>query len=179
MNMKHITVLLALAFLILSGCKQMKKDEVPSDPGMEPLQSWSEEEKDRFNSNCVGFLEGEGVADAEKYCDCLLQSSMEEYPDVEEAMELEQTEIVTLFEQSKCIDELLLVKIEHPWTEEAEGLFLEHCQEGKRQQGLTGEDAKKYCDCALAEVRVLIPNPHHVISLTEEELEQVLNKCQQ
>ncbi len=134
---------MALAFLILSGCKQGKKDEAPAGSGMEAGQAWSEEDKDRFSSNCVGFLEGEGVAQAEKYCDCLLQSSMEEYPDVQEAIELEQTEIVTLFEQSKCIDELLLVKIEHPWTEEAEGLFLEHCQEGKRQQGMTGEDAKK------------------------------------
>jgi hypothetical protein len=177
--MKHITVLLALAFLILSGCKQKKKDEAPSDSDMVTLQAWSEEDKNRFNSNCVGFLEGEGVTDADKYCDCLLQSSMEEYPDVQEAMELEQKEIVTLFEQSKCIDELLLVKIEHPWTEEAEALFLEHCQEGKQQQGMSEVDAEKYCKCALAEVRVLIPNPHHVISLTEEELTQIFNKCQQ
>ena len=177
--MKHITILLALAFLILSGCKQGKKDEAPSGYGAESLQTWSEEGKNRFNSNCVGFLEREGVADAEKYCDCLLQSSMEEYPDIQEAMELEQTEIVTLFEQSRCIDELLLVKIEDPWTGEAEDLFLEHCQEGKRQQGMSEEDAQKYCDCALDEVRLLIPNPHHVISLTEEELAQIFNKCQQ
>ncbi len=169
---------MTFTFLLIVGCKQTKKDEIPSDTGMEALQTWSEEDRIRFNSNCVGFLESEGVTDAEKYCECLLQSSMEKYPEVQEAMEMEQTEIVTLFEQSKCIDELLLVKIEHPWTEEAEALFLEHCQEGKQQQGISDVDAEKYCNCALAEVRVLIPNPHHVISLTEEELTQIFNKCQ-
>ena len=178
MNMKPTVVLLAFAFLMIVGCKQTKKDEKSSDASMEALQTWSEEDRIRFNSSCVGFLEGEGVTDAEKYCDCLLQSSMEKYPDVQEAMELEQTEIVTLFEQSKCVDELLLVKIEHRWMEEAEALFMEHCQEGKQQQGMSDEEAEKYCNCALAEVRVLIPNPHHVISLTEEELAQIFNRCQ-
>jgi hypothetical protein len=146
---------------------------------MVTLPAWSEEDKNRFNSNCVEFREAEGVTDAEKYCDCLLQSSMEKYPEVQEAMELEQTAIVTLFEQSKCIDELLLVKIEHPWTEETEALFLEHCKEGRSKQGMSEVNAEKYCNCALAEVRVLIPNPHHVISLTEEELAHVFNKCKQ
>ena len=169
---------MVFAFLVLTGCKQTKKDEKPSDTSMEALQTWSEEDRIQFNSNCLGFLEREGVADAGKYCDCLLESSMKNYPDVQEAMELEQTEIVTLFEQSKCVDELLLVKIEHPWTEEAEALFLEHCQEGKQQQGMSEMDAAKYCNCALAEVRVLIPNPQHVISLTEEELTQIFNKCE-
>lgn len=178
MIMKPTALLMTFTFLLIVGCKQTKKDKIPSDTGMEALQTWSEEDRIRFNSNCVGFLESEGVTDAEKYCECLLQSSMEKYPEVQEAMEMEQTEIVTLFEQSKCIDELLLVKIEHPWTEEAEALFLEHCQEGKQQQGISDVDAEKYCNCALAEVRVLIPNPHHVISLTEEELTQIFNKCQ-
>ncbi|MGB5315059.1 MAG: hypothetical protein WBN56_03595 [Robiginitalea sp.] len=177
--MKAIVVLMVFAFLLAGGCKQSKKEEKTSDTSMEALQTWSEEERIQFNSNCLGFLEREGVADAGKYCDCLLESSMENYPDVQEAMELEQTEIVTLFEQSKCVDELLLVKIEHPWTEEAEALFLEHCQEGKQQQGMSALDAEEYCNCALAEVRVLIPNPHHVISLTEEELAQIFSKCQQ
>ena len=161
------------------GCKQTKNDQSSSDTNTEVSQTWSKEDRIIFNTNCVGFLEGEGIKEATKYCDCLLQSSIEKYPDAQEAMELEQREIVTLFEQSKCIDELLLVKIEHPWTEEAEALFLQHCKEGKLKQGMSDEDAKKYCDCALTEVRVLIPNPHHVISLTEEELAHIFNKCEQ
>lgn len=177
--MRSTTVLLACAFLIVLGCKEEKKNETPSVSAVEALPEWSDEDRTRFNSNCVGFLGAEGVADSEKYCDCLLESSMAKYPDVELAMELEQTEIVSLFEQSECIDELLLVKIEHPWTEEAEELFKKHCKEGKMQQGSSDDDAEKYCDCALAEVRELIPNPHHVISLTEEELLQVFSKCQQ
>ena len=179
MSMKPTVVLIAFTLLIVAGCKQTKKDEKPSDSGMEALQTWSDEDKNRFNSNCIGFLEGEGVTDAEKYCNCLLKSSIEKYPDVQKALELEQTEIVSLFEESKCIDELLLVKIEHPWTEEAEVLFLEHCQEGKKSQGISDEDAEMYCNCALDEVRTIIPNPQHVISLTEEELAQIFNKCQQ
>ncbi|MDM9630474.1 hypothetical protein [Robiginitalea aurantiaca] len=177
--MKPTALLTAFAFLILCGCKQEKNNETPSVTAAAALQGWTEEDRARFNSNCAGFLEAEGVEDSGKYCDCLLKSSMEKYPDVGSAMELEQTEIVSLFEQSECIDELLLVKIEHPWTEEAEELFKKHCKEGKMQQGISDDDAEKYCDCALAEVRELIPNPHHVISLTEEELLQIFNKCQQ
>ena len=176
--MRSTVVLMALAFLSIAGCKQ-KKDKEVADTYTEVSQAWSSNDRARFNKNCVGFLTNEGVTEATKYCDCLLQSSMEKYPDVAEALELEQTEIVALFEQSQCIDELLLVKIEHPWTDEAESLFLESCQEGRRQQGMKDEDAEKYCDCALSEVRVLIPNPHHVISLTEEELSQIFEKCQQ
>jgi hypothetical protein len=141
--------------------------------------TWLEKDQMAFKSNCEGFLLREGVVDVETYCNCLLKSSMETYPDVEEAMELEQTEIVQMFEASDCIDELLLLKIEDPWTKETEALFLEHCQKGRIGQGDGETSAEAYCKCALDEVRQLIPNPQHVISLTQEELAQIFNKCQQ
>ena len=176
--MNRIIVLLVFAFLISSGCKQKKKDETTSTSGVESVQVWPEEEKNRFLSNCVGFLEREGIATAETYCDCLLESSMEKYPDIEEAMELEQTEIVTLFEQSNCLDDYLMVKIENPWTEEVSAVFLEHCQKSKTESGSNEDDALKYCSCALEKIKELIPQPQHLIQLTPEEWESIVKDCQ-
>ena len=144
---------------------------------MKPEISWSEKNKGEFESNCVRILEKEGVTDAKKYCDCLLESSMASYPDAEGAMELEQHEIVKLFEESKCLDDILLIKLEDPWTEDVEELFLKHCMEAQVNQGISEENASAYCDCALAEIKTIVPNPHHVMALTEEELAQVLEKC--
>lgn len=176
--MNRTIVLLVFAFLIISGCKQKKKDVTPSDSSLESLQVWPEQEKNRFYSNCVEFLERDGVADAKKYCDCLLESSMEKYPDIAEAMELEQTEIVNLFEQSNCLDEYLMVKIEDPWTEEVSAVFLEHCQKSKIASGSDEEDALKYCSCALEKIKELIPQPQHLIQLTPEEWESIVKDCQ-
>ena len=176
--MNRTIVLLVFAFLIVSGCEQKKKDETPSTSGEESLVVWPEEEKNRFYSNCVGFLEREGVVDAKKYCDCLLESSMEKYPDIEEAMELEQKEIVILFEQSNCLDDYLMVKIEDPWTEEVSAVFLEHCQKSKKESGSNEDDALKYCSCALEKIKELIPQPQHLIQLTPEEWESIVKDCQ-
>jgi len=176
--MNRTIILLVFAMLIISGCKQKKKDKTPSTSSSESLVVWPEEEKNRFYSNCVGFLELEGVADAKKYCDCLLESSMEKYPDIEEAMELEQKEIVILFEQSNCLDDYLMVKIEDPWTEEVSAVFLEHCQKSKKESGSNEDDALKYCSCALEKIKELIPQPQHLIQLTPEEWESIVKDCQ-
>ena len=138
---------------------------------------WTDLNKMEFERNCVGFLEREGVENAKDYCDCLLKASVESYPDPEEAFKLEQNDIVTLFENSKCIDDLLLIKIEDPWTEEVEKLFVENCNSAQKNKGIAENAAADYCDCALSEVKKIVPNPHHVMSLTQEELEHVLEKC--
>ena len=71
----------------------------------------------------------------------------------------------------------MLIKIEDPWTEEVEKLFVKHCQKAQADQGVAEEVAKSYCDCALGEIKQIVPNPHHVMSLTEEELNHILEKC--
>ncbi len=119
----------------------------------------------------------EGVENAKMYCDCLLKSSFEAYPDATIAMELEQNEIVKLFEDSECIDNLLLVKIEDPWTEEVEQLFIEDCKIAQGKKGIDDAEANAYCTCGLSEIKKIIPNPQHVMSLTEEELASILENC--
>lgn len=59
--MNRTIVLLVFALLIITGCKQEKKEETPSTSDVESLVVWPEKEKDRFYSNCVGFLEREGL----------------------------------------------------------------------------------------------------------------------
>ena len=71
---------------------------------------WTDENKLEFERNCVGFLEREGVVNAKEYCDCLLEASVEKYPDPDVAAELEQNDIVHMFEESKCLDDILLIK---------------------------------------------------------------------
>ena len=102
---------------------------------------------------------------------------MEAFPDPAIAMELEQNEIVELFVNSKCIDDLLLIKIEDPWTEEVEQLFLEHCKTAQIEKGVTDNEADSYCSCALEEIKKIVPNPQHVMTLTEEELALILERC--
>ena len=170
--------LLLLSIFILISCGKEKKKETSSST--EPIESkhqWTEKDMLEFERNCVGFLESEDVQNAKQYCDCLLASSVEAYPDPAVAMELEQNEIVSLFVNSKCVDDLLLIKIEDPWTEEVEQLFLEHCKTAQKEKGVKQADADTYCSCALGEIKQIVPNPQHVMTLTEEELTHILEKC--
>ncbi len=179
--MKNYTalLLLILPLLLLTNCGENKK-EATSSKELDAAKSkhkWTEKNMLEFERNCVGFLESENVENAKIYCDCLLKSSLEAYPDATIAMELEQNEIVELFVNSKCVDELLLIKIEDPWTEEVERLFLEHCKIAQKEKGVSDADASAYCSCALGEIKQIVPNPQHVMTLTEEELSHVLEKC--
>jgi len=170
--------LLLISILMLISCgKEKKKDTSSTTETVESTHQWTEKNMLEFERNCVGFLESEDVQNAKKYCDCLLESSIEAYPDPTVAMELEQNEIVSLFVNSKCVDDLLLIKIEDPWTEEVEQLFLEHCKTAQKETGVAEADADTYCACALGEIKQIVPNPQHVMTLTEEELAHVLAKC--
>ena len=78
-----------------------------------------------------------------------------------------------LFVKSECLDDLLLIKIEDPWTEEVGQIFLEHCRTAQKAQSVSDADADTYCSCALEEIKKIVPNPHHVMTLTEEELDEI------
>ncbi len=178
---KSIYLFLAVVFLVLFSCNSKKKEVLENESKFEKTETaehqWTDKNKLEFERNCVGILEREGVVDAKNYCDCLLEASVKNYPDPEVASELEQNDIVQLFEESNCLDDILLIKLEDPWTEEVEKLFVEHCQKAQAEQGITEDAADAYCDCALAEIKEIVPNPHHVMSLTQEELDHILNKC--
>ena len=166
---------------LLFSCNSKKNDAQETDKEYDKATAlehqWTDKNKIEFERNCVGILEQEGVVNAKNYCDCLLEASVANYPDPTVATELEQNDIVQLFEESNCLDDILLIKLEDPWTEEVEGLFVEHCLKAQAEQGVVEGDAKSYCDCALGEIKEIVPNPHHVISLTQEELDHVLEKC--
>lgn len=166
-----------VALIVMAGCGKEKKEDVLKNEVVESKHQWTDKNLLDFEKNCVGFLETEGVENAKVYCDCLLESSVKAYPDPAVAMELEQNEIVKLFEDSKCMDDLLLIKIEDPWTEEVEQLFLEHCKSAQIKKGVSEVGANEYCSCALIEIKEIVPNPHHVMALTQEELDHILNKC--
>ena len=174
---KYTALLFILPLFLLTNCGKEKKSETSTNEVEVSKHKWTEKDKLEFERNCVGFLESEDVQNAKKYCDCLLESSIEAYPDPMVAMELEQNEIVSLFVNSKCVDDLLLIKIEDPWTEEVEQLFLQHCKTAQKEKGVAEADANTYCSCALGEIKQIVPNPQHVMTLTEEELAHVLEKC--
>ncbi len=174
---KYTSLLLCVPFFYFLTCKTEKKVETVVEEDVQVEHQWTEKNMLEFERNCVGFLESEGVENAKMYCDCLLKSSFEAYPDATIAMELEQNEIVKLFEDSECIDNLLLVKIEDPWTEEVEQLFIEDCKIAQGKKGIDDAEANAYCTCGLSEIKKIIPNPQHVMSLTEEELASILENC--
>ena len=174
---KYTALLLIIHLFLLSNCGKEKKSETPIKEIEKSKHEWTEKDMLEFEKNCVGFLESDGVENAKNYCDCLLESSVKAYPDPDVAMELEQNEIVKLFVDSKCMNDLLLIKIEDPWTEEVEQIFLEHCKKNQLKNGVAENNAESYCDCALLEIKEIVPNPHHVMSLTQDELDHILNKC--
>lgn len=176
--MKKYTALLLMIFplFLLNSCNTKNK-EVASDKENVSKHQWTDKDMLEFERNCIGFLESEDVENAKIYCDCLLESSVKAYPDPAIAMELEQNEIVELFVNSNCMDDLLLIKIEDPWTEEVEQLFLEHCKTAQAEKGEASEKGEEYCDCALGEIKKIVPNPQHVMALTEDELSHILEKC--
>ena len=171
----HLVMLITILFISCNKGKEegnTEKKEVA-----ETKHQWSEKEMLEFERNCIGSLESERVENAKVYCDCLLKSSVEAYPDPSVAIELEQNDIVALFEKSNCLDDLLMIKIEDPWTEEVEQLFLEHCKTSQIESGVSDSEADDYCDCALGEIKKIVPNPHHVMALTQEELDHIFAKC--
>lgn len=174
--MKLDIVVVLFVLIGLTACSGKTTTEQQSEPESS-AHEWTEKDQQVFTKNCVGLLEIEGVDNAEDYCSCLLETSMREYPDPEEAMELEQSHIVEMFENSECIDDLLIVKIEDPWTEEAEALFVKECLTAQTAQGIDENTASGYCDCALNEIREIIPNPQHVISMTQEEMQHIIDTC--
>lgn len=174
---KYITLLLLILPLFLLNSCNKKNKQVSADKVDVSKHDWTKNNMLEFERNCVGFLESESVENAKNYCDCLLKYSIEAYPDPVKAMELEQNEIVELFVNSKCVDDLLLIKIEDPWTEKVDQLFIENCKTAQKEKGVTDNDADNYCSCALGEIKQIIPNPHHVMTLTEEELAFILKKC--
>lgn len=176
--MKKFNIILtisALLFILLSCGKEKKEEKV--EEKIQSEHQWTDNNKMEFERNCVGFLENEGVENAKMYCDCLLNSSIESYPDPKVAMDLEQNEIVTLFVESDCVDDLLLIKIEDPWTDEVGQLFIDHCLKAQEENGIAKNESEVYCSCALEEIKQIVPNPHHVMTLTEDELSGILAKC--
>lgn len=173
----HTSILILIIAFLYIGCSHQKKEAASTQEVVASKHQWTEKNMLEFERNCVGFLESEDVENAKNYCDCLLESSIEAYPDAAVAMELEQNEIVELFVNSKCIDDLLLIKIEDPWTDEVGQLFLEHCKKSQIENGVSDTEAEDYCSCALAEIKEIVPNPQHVMALTEDELSHILEKC--
>ena len=77
---KYTFLLLCAPLMIFNGCGKEKK-EAASVPVAEAKHEWTEKNMLEFERNCIGFLESEDVENAKIYCDCLLESSVEAYPD--------------------------------------------------------------------------------------------------
>jgi uncharacterized protein YdcH (DUF465 family) len=173
------TTLIIFLTLILMSCENKKtntEDQNKTQTVTKKAHSWTDADEQAFKDNSNAFLTAHGVTDTKKYTDCLLKTVIEEYPNPEDALSSGQSEMLILFEKSNCLDDLLIVKIESAWNKDTEALFLKKCKLNAKKNP-TVKDAEKYCNCALTEIKKIIPNPQHVIRLTEEELDAILKKC--
>ena len=163
----------------LLACKDQKSATTDTAPSKEEevQKVWSERQDQEFLKNCNGFLENESVEGASTYCNCLLNATKKAHPDPETAMTLEQNDIVSLFEESGCLDDYLMVKIEDPWTDEVSAAFISQCETTQIEGGAEEAVAKAYCSCALDKIKELIPQPQHLVQLTEAELSGILEDC--
>ena len=177
------TIILVLFGLLTSSCNNKKKEHNTETSKKETvdqnknIHQWTDADKKAFEKNCVGFLKASSVEKPDSYCDCLLTSVIKKYPIPQDAINLNQKELALFFEKSACIDDILLVKIISPWNDETEQLFLKECMAKANKNYDSEEKTKNYCDCALEEIKKIIPNPQHVLSLTEDELNSILDKC--
>ena len=175
---KYISLVIFLG-LFLTSCENKKKDTENHDKlkiVTEETNNWTSADKQAFKDNSNSFLTAHAVENPEKYTDCLLKTVIDKYPNPEDALSSSQNKMLILFEKSDCLDNLLLVKIESAWNKDTEALFLKECLANAKKNS-TVKNAETYCDCALTEIKKIIPNPQHVISLTEEELNTILKKC--
>ena len=174
------TLITLFMSLITFSCSTKKKEDVATtkkETVTEKKQAWTNEQIESFKQNSNLFLKAHAVENPDKYSDCILKITMEKYPDAEDALSSSQNEMLTLFEKSNCLDNLLLVKIESAWNKDTEALFLKNCISSAKKNAMTDKDAKDYCDCALTKVKKIIPNPQYAIKLTEEEYKSVLEDC--
>jgi hypothetical protein len=171
-------VLAIFSGLLLTSCENKKKESLGEEKTTtEKKDNWTSEAKQAFKDNSNAFLIAHSVDNPEKYTDCLLKTVMDKYPNPDEAMEIGQNELSDLFEKSSCIDDLVLVKIVSAWNAETEKIFLKNCINSAQKNAMIAKDAKSYCDCALGKIKKMIPNPQHVITLTEEEYKTILKEC--
>ena len=176
--MKNLVILLVLLSTLVACKNKVESQEPVSDSvSGEIATDWTGEQDEAFLKNCNGFLDNEGVEEGKAYCDCLLEATKKAHPDPQSAMDLEQNDIVSLFEESGCLDDYLMVKIEDPWTEEVSMAFLEQCKKSKIEAGEDSSEAESYCSCALEKIKELIPQPQHLVQLTSEEWESIIESC--
>ena len=175
--MKRLLYLLSTVMLLVSCKNEPKDNNSVKQEESEVLVEWTAEQKNEFSQNCNVFLQNDGVEGAENYCSCLLTATMEAHPDPETAMELEQNDIVSLFEESGCLDDYLMVKIEDPWTDDVSMAFLESCKKSRIELGNSEQVATEYCDCSLIKIKELIPQPQYLLQLTQEEWKTITNSC--
>ena len=177
--LKYVFITLFMSLLTFS-CSTKKKEDVTTvkkETTIEKKQAWTNEQIESFKQNSNLFLKAHAVENPEKYTDCLLKITMQEYPDAEDALSSSQNEMAALFEKSSCIDDLVLVKIVSTWNKETEAIFIKNCITSAKKNAMANEDAKDYCDCALAKVKNIILNPQYAIKLTEEEYKSILEDC--
>ncbi len=177
--LKYIS-LVVFSGLLLTSCENKKKDTVNQEvlkTATEKTHNWTENDKLAFQKNSNGFLIAHSVENPEKYTNCLLKTVMNKYPNPDDALELDQNELSVLFEKSTCINDLVLVKIISAWNEETEQMFLKNCISSAQKNTMTTDEAKTYCDCALAKTKKIIPNPQYLIALTDEEYNSILKDC--
>ncbi len=177
--LKYIS-LVVFSGLLLTSCETKKNESTnkeKSETSVVKKQNWTTEAEQAFKENSNGFLIAHSVENPEKYTDCLLKTVMDKYPNPDDALELGQNELSVLFEKSACINDLVLVKIISAWNKETEQMFLENCMSSSQKNTMTADEAKTYCDCALAKTKKIIPNPQYLIALTDEEYNSILKDC--
>ena len=175
------SILILFSALLLTGCGNKKKDKPETnqtETTVNKSHKWNDEDKQVFKNNSNSFLKAHSVENPEKYTDCLLETVMKEYPDPDKAMDASQNEMADLFESSDCLDDLTMVKIISQWNKETETIFIRECVKNAKKHYKTEADAKSYCECVLTEIKKIIPNPQHVVTLTEEEYNSVIKKCE-
>jgi hypothetical protein len=196
--MKHLLVLF-MAFSLIAACKNDKSkntrdrdsdrrerddyrssekdDDNSKNADYKDSEAWSTADVKKFNRDCLSELANNSEEFADKFCPCFLDKMQNKFSSYSE-MELKSTEAQGKTAAEDCVERLGLNKKENKsnnndgggWPESVRNSFVSKCAD-EASSAMTRSAANNYCNCMVAEIEAMYPNPVDAGQLTEADME--------
>ena len=130
-------------------------------------KSWSRKDISEFISSCVNAAQKSmGTDSARYYCRCMQPKVEAKFPDPAAADKLTKDD----FNSVEWQKEIKACISGGTWTKEEREEFISSCVNSAKENGLSGTEAKNYCECSQFKVEKRYPNTADLDKITEDEL---------
>lgn len=177
--MKRLSIISLVWITILSSCSTSTSDTSQKEDTSEAsfVSPWSEQENQQFKSDCEKLAQEMKSEGHMVYCECLLKTVSQSYPDHNNTHNLTQSQWVDLLISSDCHDDEFTEDYGSGWDVPSSEAFLEGCKTSELANGSSAETADTFCNCALDQIKEKIPNPQYSSQVTQEEMQEILAAC--